>query len=72
MHRRKIVKYTLRTLLGLVAALVLIPASLYIPAVQDFVRIRAERSVAGRSAWNFRSAASGSLFRSACRRTTCC
>ena len=46
MHRRKIVKYTLRTLLGLVAALVLIPASLYIPAVQDFVRIRAERSVA--------------------------
>ena len=46
MHRRKIVKYTLRTLLGLVAALVLIPASLYIPAVQDFVRVRAERSVA--------------------------
>ena len=66
MHRRKIVKYTLRTLLGLVAALVLIPASLYIPAVQDFVRIRAERSVA-RSL-----GASGSLFRSACRRTTCC
>lgn len=41
MPRRRFVKYTLRTLLVLVALLVLLPASLYIPAVQDFVRARA-------------------------------
>lgn len=72
MHRRKIVKYTLRTLLGLVAALVPIPASLYIPAVQDFVRIRAERLPSPVGRHGTFVAASGSLFRSACRRTTCC
>lgn len=35
---KKIVKYTLRTLLVVLAVLILVPALLYIPAVQDFVR----------------------------------
>ena len=38
---KKIVKYTLRTLLVILLAALLIPALLYVPAVQDFIRGRA-------------------------------
>lgn len=38
---KKILKYTLRTLLVILLVLMLIPALLYIPAVQDFVRAKA-------------------------------
>ncbi len=38
---KKILKYTLRTLLVILLVLLLIPALLYIPAVQDFVRGKA-------------------------------
>lgn len=39
---KKIAKYTLRTLLIILLVVVLLPALLYIPAVQNFVRARAE------------------------------
>ena len=35
---KKIIKYTLRALLVVLVVLILVPALLYIPAVQDFVR----------------------------------
>ena len=38
---KKIVKYTLRTLLVILLAALLIPALLYVPAVQDFIRGKA-------------------------------
>ena len=38
---KKILKYTLRTLLVILLVLMLVPALLYIPAVQDFVRGKA-------------------------------
>lgn len=38
---KKIIKYTLRALLVVLVVLILVPALLYIPAVQDFVRKRA-------------------------------
>lgn len=38
---KKIVKYTLRTLLVVLLLVLLIPALLYIPAVQDFIRGKA-------------------------------
>ena len=38
---KKILKYTLRTLLVIVLVLLLVPALLYVPAVQDLVRRRA-------------------------------
>ena len=38
---KKILKYTLRTLLVIVIVLLLVPALLYIPAVQDYVRGKA-------------------------------
>ncbi len=38
---KKILKYTLRTLLVLLAVLLLVPALLYIPAVQNFIRSKA-------------------------------
>ena len=38
---KKILKYTFRTLLVILLVLMLVPALLYIPAVQDFVRGKA-------------------------------
>ena len=38
---KKILKYTFRTLLVILLVLILVPALLYIPAVQDFVRSKA-------------------------------
>ena len=38
---KKVIKYTLRALLVVLVVLILVPALLYIPAVQDFVRKRA-------------------------------
>ena len=38
---KKIIKYTLRALLVVLVVLILVPALLYIPAGQDFVRKRA-------------------------------
>ena len=38
---RKIIKYTLRTLLVILLAVLLAPALLYVPAVQDFIRGKA-------------------------------
>ena len=38
---RKIVKYTLRTLIVILLAVLLAPALLYVPAVQDFIRGKA-------------------------------
>lgn len=40
-NAEKIIKYTLRALLVVLVVLILVPALLYIPAVQDFVRKRA-------------------------------
>lgn len=38
---RKIIKYTLRTLIVILLAVLLAPALLYVPAVQDFIRGKA-------------------------------
>ena len=39
---KKIVKYLLRGLLCTLAVLIVLPALLYIPAIQNFIRTKAE------------------------------
>ena len=40
---KKIVKYLLRGLLCTLAVLIVLPALLYIPAIQNFIRLRTDR-----------------------------
>lgn len=61
---KKIVKYTLRTLLVILLAALLIPALLYVPAVQDFIRGKAVGYASEALAWSSRSVASVSPSRS--------
>lgn len=49
---KKIIKYALRTLLVIVVVLLLVPALLYIPAVQDFVRTKAVGYASGKLGMN--------------------
>ena len=49
---KKIVKYLLRGLLCTLAALIVLPALLYIPAIQNFIRTKAEDYVSAQTEFN--------------------
>ena len=49
---KKIVKYLLRGLLCTLAVLIVLPALLYIPAIQNFIRTKAEDYVSAQTEFN--------------------
>ena len=49
---KKIVKYLLRGLLCTLAVLIVLPALLYIPAIQNFIRTKAEDYVSAQTEIN--------------------